>query len=235
MIQDTPERLWEKWKATPTPDTLNRVVGSLEPTIHHALISTGSADDPVLRAHARVFAAQGIQKYDPSSGASLATWTSNQLQQLRRLKRQSQAVTQVSETAQLDGLHLARLEREFNDEHGRDPDVWELADISRLPVKRIEKVRRTLRRTPSEEALAGLSQESGPDFDGEAIGYVFRDSDHIDRKIIEMKTGYGGKHEPMTPKAIAIALKLKPYDLSRRSTRIALRLREIQQALQDVA
>lgn len=225
---------FQKWKTDPSPGNLFRTVEALNPVISHSLTSIGAADDPVLRSHAKLFAAEAVKKFDPASGASLPTWTSGQLQQLRRLKRQSQAVTRVSESAQLDAFSLAQAEKEFMDKHGREPDVVELADFAKMPVKRIEKVRRTMRKTPSEQALGEVTADSLPDTESEALEYVHRDSDQIDRQIIEMKTGFGGKHAPMAPKDIAFRLRLTPTQLSRRSVRLALKLQEIEEALKSI-
>ena len=71
-----------------------------------------------------------------------------------------------------------------------------------------------------------------PDFDLEALEYVFHDSDHVDRRILEMKLGYAG-HPTLPPKAIAAALKLSPTQLSRRSARLSMRINNIASALKN--
>jgi len=56
--------------------------------------------------------------------------------------------------------------------------------------------------------------------------------DHVDRKIVEHKMGYGGA--PMlSPKDTAIKLKLTPTQLTRRSARIVYRLNEVEDALRS--
>jgi DNA-directed RNA polymerase specialized sigma subunit len=229
----TPDSLFETYQQDPSTANLNQVVNSLNPVVHHALSSVGGQDDPALRIRASTIAAQAVKKYQPASGASVATWTSNQLQQLRRLRREVQSPVHVPDRAQLDAFKLHQIEQSFFDEHNRVPDVSELADKAGLPVKRIAKIRRSFRRTPSESALGGQAGPQTPDLASEALDYVHRDSDYVDRRIIELKTGYGGEVET-DPKTIAEVLRLTPSQLSRRSARITLRLQELEEALSKV-
>ena len=227
----SPEFHFEAYQKDPNPANLNAVVDSLKPTIGHALSSVGGQDDPALKIHARTMAANAVKKYRPDSGASLATWTSSQLQQLRRLRREVQSPVHVPERAQLDAMKLHRAEQAFHDDHNRVPTVGELADYTSMPVSRIEKVRRSFRRTPTEESVGSSGNAQVADYAPEAMGYVYHDSDHVDRRIIELKTGYGGETQ-MAPQDIGVLLKLTPSQLSRRSARISLRMQELEEALQ---
>jgi hypothetical protein len=65
------------------------------------------------------------------------------------------------------------------------------------------------------------------------MDYIYDESDKVDRQIMEMKTGYGGKYEPMAPVDIARSLKLPPSQLSRRSARMAYKLQKYEQALEN--
>lgn len=226
----TPETHFETYTREPSPANLHKVVDSLKPVMHHALSSIGAQDDPALRIHARTITAQAIKKFDPIHGANLATWTSNQLQQLRRMRREIQSPVHVPDRTQLDAFKLHQAEQSFFDEHNRMPDVSELSDKVSLPVKRIAKIRRSFLRTPSESAMGTQGAAEETDYAPEAMSYIHRDSDHVDRRIIELKTGYGGETQT-DPKTIAEQLKLTPSQLSRRSARITLRLQEIEEAL----
>lgn len=226
----TPETPFDTYTREPTAANLHQVVDTLKPVMHHALSAIGAQDDPALRIHARTLTARAIRKFDPTQGASLATWTTSQLQQLRRLRREVQSPVHVPDRTQLDAFKLHQAEQSFFDEHNRVPDASELADRVGLPVKRIAKIRRSFLRTPAEAAMGTSGAHTETDFAPEAMGYVHRDSDHIDRRIIELKTGFGGE-TAVEPKVIAEQLGLTPSQLSRRSARIALRLQEIEEAL----
>lgn len=234
MADQRPEDHFAGWQTEPSTENLNRVVDSLSPTISHALSTVGAQNDPALRITARTLTAQAVKKWKPESGASLATWTSNSLQQLRRIRRDIQSPVHIPERAHLDSWKLKQAEQNFMDEHNRDPDVWELADKTGLPVRRITKIRKAAMTIPAESAMNDLSNLQEPAFDEESMDYIFRDSDYVDRKIIEHKMGYGGA-QILTPQQIGEKLKLSPSQLSRRSMRIAIRQHEMEEALRGVA
>lgn len=228
------DSLYQSYSSDPTPDNLFNVVDALSPTINYSLSAINASGDKLLRTKARNIAAQAVQKYDPTAGANLQTWTSNQLMQLRRIKRETQTPVKIPERTQLEAYSLARAEQEFYDKYNREPDLIELADYSKIPKKKIEKIRRTFRKIPEQGALEDMTAQTTTDWTSEALDYIYRDADAIDRKILEMKTGYGGKYEPMEPKDIAIQLSLTPSQLSRRSAKIALQIQDIESALMEV-
>lgn len=220
-------------------DQLAAEVDKLNPTINHVLTSIGAGGDRQLKARARVMAAKAVRTFDPSQGAQLHTWVSRQLMPLRRMKRKSDTAAHVPEGIQLDAMTLMRAEQDFIDRHDREPDLIELADHSKLPVRRIEAIRKSFRPIPSESAFLSEAQDLGlpgtptGSYSDEAMDYVYRDADYIDRKILEMKTGYGGG-EAIPPAEVARRLNLTPTQLSRRSAKLALQIQEIEEALQSV-
>lgn len=225
---------FNQYKADPTPDNLSSVVDHLNPVINYSISSINAFNDNLIKNKARVFAAQAVQKYDPASGASLPTWVSGQLMQLRRFKRSVNQPVKVPERIQLDAYTLSKAEQDFIDKYDREPDLDELADHAKMPIRRINKIRKTFRAMPSQSAIGEGMTQSESDFGLEALDYIYKDADKIDRKIIEMKLGYGGRYEPMEPKRIAIQLGLTPSQLTRRSAKLALRLQEIEKTLQDI-
>lgn len=228
------QKRYDMWQADPTPENLNTVVDGLQPTIDYTLRSLSAGNDRLMRTKARNFAAKAVQSYDPTQGAQLHTWTSNQLMPLRRFRREVNQPIKVPERTQLDAYSLMRAETDFIEKNNREPDLEELADFSKIPVKRIEKIRRQFRRMPSQEALGDSIVQTESDHISEALDYIYRDADKIDRQIIEMKTGYGGKYEPMEPKDIALQLGLTPSQLSRRSAHLTMQIQETEEALREV-
>ena len=224
------DHLYQNYKAKPTQENLASVVKGLEPTINYALSSVGSFDDPLVHGKARIYAANAVEKYDPSFGASLPTHVSSQLRQLSRTARQSRSPVKLPERIQLDSYRMNQSIKSFEDTHGREPDTLELADHSGMPVERIAKVRKYQMAVPTEGAVGDAFQESEPDFEKEAVDYVYHDCDHTDRRILEMKTGYGG-HPVTSPKETAMKLNLTPTQLTRRSMRLTKRINEIQAGL----
>jgi hypothetical protein len=142
------------------------------------------------------------------------------------------APVKVPERAQLDMLHLHRTEMDLTDSLGRDPDVSELADAAHFSPDKIAALRRTFRPVTSQSAMGDLTQQQSPAFSEEAMGYVHGDADHVDRKILEWRTGYKGT-EILPPNVIAGKLKLTPSQLSRRSAKLALRIHDITNMLEE--
>jgi len=221
---------WESWKAEPTPAGLGTVVSGLDGTVHHVLRSIGAPDDPFLRSRARTMAADAVRTYDPSYGASLRTWTVHQLQPLRRLKRERTTSIKVPERAQQDAWTLDMAEKEFLDKHNREPDMQELADFSGFPVRRIRRVRETMRPVVAEGVFDGIAMGPETDYRGEAMDYVYNDATPLERRIMELRTGYGG-HDPLPPGEVARKLKLTPVQLSRHSARLGMQVLELERAL----
>ena len=232
-LMQAPNQPYENYKMEPSAQNLGAVVESLTPTIDYGLRSVNSHDDPHMRNMARVYTARAVERYNPDSGASLNTWVSNQLQQLRRLRRNTQQVLKVPERHQIEGYKLSVAEREFEDEHGRDPDSIELADYTGVPISRIKKIRETSRRVGIDSDGYESPAQSETDFMQESMEYVHGESDHLDRMILEHRLGFGGK-EILEGEALGAKLGLEPYQLSRRASRITKKLLDMERDLKQV-
>ena len=224
------EALYDMWRLDPTPSNLGRVVKSMDDTIGYKLSSMGVANNPQMKHQARLYAADAVHKFDPSSGANLKTWTQNQLQSLQRFKRENQGPVKIPDRAAIDAWSIEKTRRELEDELGLDPDVKQIADRSGLSVKRIAAVHKITRPIASTEQMY---EDGGslPDYLGEALEYVYDGSDKIDRKIIEMTTGYGGT-PILSKKDIALKLNISPSQVTRRSERLGVQLQEMDQNME---
>lgn len=229
--RDTTESLYGVWQADPTPDNLGAVVKSMDNTIGYKLSSMGLTDNPQMRHQARLFAADAIKKFDPSSGASLNTWTQTQLQSLQRYRRENQGPVKVPDRAAIDAWAIERAQRELEGETGMEPDVKQLADRSGLSVKRIANVRKITRPVAASAQMYDEGTQL-PDFLGEALEYVYDQSDIVDRKIIEHTTGYGGA-EMLSKKDIAVRLGISPSQVTRRADRLGAKVQEMDQSIEE--
>lgn len=211
------------------------MVDSVRPSISYALVQAGAGDDPYLQIQARTLAAKAIKSYDPSKGASLPTWVTQQLMQLRRMKRTSQNAIRLPEQVQLDAFQIHKATMNFMDQKGREPDILELSDAVHLSPKRIAHVRSFSTPIVAEGAFGEGGGATSVSHDEEALAYLYKDSDAVDRQILEMRMGYGGKHPTPLPKnIIGERLKLHPSQVTRRAARLAMRLNQIQQDLSEI-
>ncbi len=222
------EAAYKEWWLDKSPTKLNSVVRALDNTVSYKMSSMGIADNPQMKHQARLFVADAVKKYDPTSGASLHTWAQSHLQSMHRFKRENQGPVKVPDRAALDAWSIEKANRELTDELGYEPDVKQLADKSNISVKRIAAVRKATRPVA---AAAQMYDEGGAtmsDYMGEALEYVYGDADQLDRKIIEMTTGYGGT-TMMQKNQIALKLGISPSQVTRRSERIGQKLQEMDQ------
>lgn len=229
---------YDEWRMNPTPDNLFAVTKSLQPTITSVLASMGASGNPDLASKARVVAAKAVQSYDPASGTSLATWTSQQLRQLSRDRRKSDSVMSIPEGVMLDSYALYKAETEFEDEHGREPSVQELSDLAHMSVRRIEQVRKKFRKIGTDtsedpEATTGGVEGYQTDFSRDAIEYVYNDGDLLDKKLLEYTTGYGG-NPVLNNKQIMDKLHLTPVQLTRRKASLSIRIKDLIDDLESV-
>lgn len=232
-----PENAYEAWKADPSTDNLAAAVDYFQPTITSVLQTMGAGGNPHLAAKARVVAAKALQNYDPSYGATPATWISNQLRQLQREKRKSDSILSVPDGVQMDAYAIYKAEKEFEDDHDREPTMTELADASGISVQRIRDVRKKMRKvgqeTSGDPEIQSEMAGAETDFSQDALDYVYNDSDTITKKIIEYTTGYNGE-QPLSNSEIMKKLRLTPVQLTRLKARISFRVRDIINDLESI-
>lgn len=221
-----------QWRITGEPADLGRAVDSLQPKINYHLHRYGLGDDPLAKGQARALAATALKTFNPDSGASLHTWLDRSMQPLSRFKRLRATAVRVPEKIQLDQYRISTARTDFEEEHGREPELDELADRAGLSVKRLDQVHKTFKKMTTEGAFEGnLPGGQGTDFMDEAMEAVWDEADKRDRLILEHRAGYGGK-PVIQPKDLAVMLNISPVELSRRSSRLGAKLDEIMEALE---
>jgi len=206
---------------------------ALGPKLDYHLSRYGLGDDPLAKSKAKVLASRAMKSYDPSQGASFDTWLDRSLQPLSRFKRERSFAVQLPERAILESFSVRSAEADFEERNGRLPDMRELAEEAKIPMKKLASLRKTVRPQLSEASLAGVSPTADMEDDklDEALSSIWGESDATDREILEMKTGFGGRHKPMSAVEVAGRLGLSPVQVSRRSARISAKLDELLELL----
>jgi len=234
------EEAHAQYLAEPNTENLQRVLKELEPMINYNLVSRGIGNDPGLRNKAKIYAIRAIKSYQPDSKAQLGTWVSSNLRQLSRAKRQRLNTIAIPERAQLENLRLFESESELYDKLHREPTLEELADYTSLPVKTIENIRRMNKKTPADSAFVNEAGEhvevlgqTLPSYQREALDYLYKESDYVDKKLMEHRIGYGGK-PPKSLEELAPMLKTSVPTLSRRSKALAFRIEDTQKQLESI-
>ena len=222
------------WTMPATPDEMGARITAMQPKINYHLSRYGLGADPLAVGQAKLLAVKAVKSYNPTSGASFNTWLDRSMQPLSRFKRQRASTIKVPERMQLENFTLKRAEMDFEDREGRMPDLEELADEAGTTLERIQAIRKAIRPVAAEGAFEGnLTGVNEPDTMDEAMSAVWRESDKTERLILEMKTGFGGRYQPMAPKEISRILNIHPVDLSRRSSRLGAKIDEMLELIEQ--
>lgn len=218
------QRLYGTYTQDPSPQNLYKIVDRLSPLIGNTLAQLGEGENQLLKNEAKLLVASSVQTFDPNQGVALQTWAANQLKQLRRKRRELNSVVKLPERVQLDAFHIERGMRELTEINGEEPDLEQLADHIKMPIKRINKVRSMLFKTPDSGAISSDSiNQTATDNTEEAMHYIYADANKLDRKIMEHRLGYGGA-SAMTNNEIAAMLGVGPDVVSKRLGRILKRV-----------
>jgi DNA-directed RNA polymerase specialized sigma subunit len=185
---------------------------------------------------AKKLTAQGFKTYDPRLGAKLHSHLMNQLQPLRRVTQRRTNIVHVPERVQSDLYHLRQAQQSYFDRFGHEAADSELSEQMGVPMSRLKHLRKFMRQETSESNMQMPGEEgSEPFYPGSAqaspesvwMEYVHHDSNPIDQKILEWKTGYNGK-EIVSTQEIAKRLRITPSAVSQRAARMAKRMNELQ-------
>lgn len=229
-----PENPWktayQDYSLDPTPEKLHGVVQALEPTLGQTLNRMGMIGDPLMHSKAKVLAARAIKTFDPAETTQLPTWVAHQMAPLRRFKRLQGQVLAIPEGLTLDAYRVHRARTVLQDKLGRDPDLNELSDEAQLPVKRLRAVQASQFTTPVggafQEGEEAVQQTKPTDYMTEALDALYQDADKVDRSILEGRFSAGGT--PAVPTdALMRTTGLSPFQLSRRTTALTMKLHRL--------
>jgi len=218
-----------------SPETTGRMLRQLGSAIDTGMRSYAGNQlkNPIIRGQAKQIAVQALRSYDPTKSA-LSTHIVNHLQRLKRRVNQHEQVLQMPERALLDRRRLYAVESELSEELGRDPTITELSDKTRLPVKRITKIRNygqplAAGSVSGADAASGDTHNPAVEFDNSDIvtRAVYDDLAGRDQKIMEWTLGLYGAPR-LTNAEIAQRLRITPGAVSQRKAVIQRQYQSMQ-------
>lgn len=213
------------YRQDPTPHNATQMLNVLKPVITSGVKSHVGKPNAISNSHARRLALQAVRSYDPQKGTRLSTHVHNHLQGLRRITRQNTSGVRVPERIAIDSAQLQSAEAELQDELGREPTMSELADHTRMSIKRITKVRQyqpgvaysTIHRDNVEGA--GWDPAVQQPASDAWLRLLHGEQDPINQKIMEWTLGlYGAPQLPN--QEIARRLDITPGAVSQRKARL---------------
>lgn len=226
------EDAYHAWKANPTPEGLKGVVDIVQPTIEQAVRAYAPNASPVVRDRAQLMAAKAIQGYSPAYGANLHTHVYRQLQTLQRMAPQLHDPMPLPEQLRVDrGRVFGAVEQVTND-LGREPSDEEVAELAKLPLKRVIKVRQMMRAGLPQSVIEerGEDDEDAPDLIAHETtprddwhDAVYHDLGDMDRVVMMHRSGYR-KAPILTNQEIAKKLNITPSAVTQRAARIQAKL-----------
>lgn len=221
--------IFDQWKANPTDGKyISEFLKSVEPTISSALRSYAPGQETSLRTRANIMTLDIANRYKPDKKTHINTFLMNGLKSLQREAHKRQQPIHIPENVSLEQNRLINASKDVMAKKGRPGTVHELADMSGMSVKRIEKVRKYKNPVSSSTLLSEkgdslFNQQKDPqDVWAE---YVYHDLNPIDKKVYEWSTGYGGS-KLMSKSDIAKHLKISAPAVSQRVSRIIKKLEE---------
>lgn len=209
------------------------MVDSLQPTINKALTAFAPSQSPVVRQRARLLAAEAVKSFDPHRGAQLSTHVYRQLQRLQREAPQLRDPMPMPERMRRDSRDVINAVAEAGGTLGTEISDERVSELTGIPVPRVSKVRRLMRRGVSESAYdegLGDDNDDTPDvvvsddepFD-EWVDAVYHDLSETDKVIMSYRTGYRGA-PVLSGGDIARRLRMTPAAVSQRARRIQAKL-----------
>jgi DNA-directed RNA polymerase specialized sigma subunit len=207
----------------------------LQPVVDKAVYAyAGQNASPTIRSRARVLAADAIRKYDPKVGAALPSFVYGHLRQLTSLAPKINDPLPVPDQMRRDRGLIIKARQQLEEQLGREPDDSEVSEIAGIPLKRVMKVQRMVRRGIPLSVLDSNNEDDDVDAANSIVGSertpeddwfeaVDYDLSPIDRKILRYRTGYDD-HEQLPNIEIARRLGMSPAAVTQRAAKIQQRL-----------
>lgn len=235
LKKPTLDSMHADWARTQDLQHMHRMLDSLSPDIDKAIYAySGLNAGPAVRTRAKLLAAKAIRSYQPSSGSSLKSWVYTQLQPLTRYSREL-APSPIPERAYQQISSLKKTEADFYENKGRVPSDSELADLTSMSMRQINKLRGMDKKVFSESAtpFSGenpvSSQEitaaHNPGFQKDVLDTMYSSLTPHEQIILEHKLGYNNK-KILSNNDIAKKLKISPGRVSQMTTSLAGKLDE---------
>lgn len=226
LLEDKYKDDFERWSRNPSRENMGTLLKIVQPEINRGLSAFVSHPNPVIKGKARKLTLDAIKSYNPSK-AKLGTHIVNHMQGLRRQSRKQLNILAIPERVMIDQGHLEQARVELADSLGRDPSITELADRSKISIKRINHLK-NFNHPLAEGTILGANA-TNPDAgaflpmvdqtSGVWQELVYDDLANTDKKIMEWTLGLHGE-QVLSNSAIAQKLRLSPGAISQRKQNI---------------
>ena len=225
------DELWQDWAKTKDKAKLRKVVNSFRPITDRVLTRYGSSAGGTVRGKADLFVARAIQSYKPGAGANLKTHVYNSLKSLQRSVPMLTDPMPIPERIRLESNRIRQVAAEFEGNIGRPPSDEELADLTKLSPKKLQRIRAmakgrlpfsTIEEADDDNAESDIIGSTRTDYDN-WVDAVYSELGETDKLIMQHRSGYNGS-DRLDNNAIAEKLDVSPAYVSQRALAIQRRL-----------
>ena len=189
---------WSAWKAAPNSANFQALADDSRDVVDAAIRNAGGDADE-LRIPALKLLRKAAGSYDPSRGASFKTHAFNQLKSLQRQRWEREFMVHTPERARILKGRMAGFKKEFEAEHGRQPDDDEVFRTLGVTERQAQRAGHATPETSEVVAQGAFgaapvaSQETDHDLMLEALYEdAAADEDRLGQAILRHYFGYGG-------------------------------------------
>lgn len=222
--------LVQEWQKDQKPEYTSAVLKRMQPTINAAMTSYAPGMDRQLAVKAAKLTLDALHKYKPDFGTEPSTFVFHNLKRLSRYGTRSGNIMPLPEGFVHEQKLLQSVIDKFEDDRGREPSIAELADITGLSTRKIDKL---LERNMVINESATLTDDSGKDTfsqsglkDTDYFEYVYASVSPIDQKIMEWSSGMHGAKQ-LSNNEIAKRLRVSAAAVSQRRNKIQKMLSDV--------
>ena len=218
--QERPLELWQRWRESPSPQSMAMVVNSVRPVIDKSVSRFPNYNPAVLGGEAKRLAISAIKTYDPQMGTSLNTHVYSHL---KAMNRHTQGLTSSVGKSRLETQRAAKYlgaVKDLSEINNREPSDSEIQDFLGVNKKEINKMRLASRGEFSEGQVEFLPEQREDPKVSMWTDYVYNDQDATGKLIMDYKMGRNGRKQ-MTTEETAKVLGLNPDYVNRKAGKIA--------------
>lgn len=222
--------LLSRWQKSETPGDTAELLKRMEPTINSALSSYAGGFEKQLKIQAANITLSALRSYKKDKNVSPSTYVFSNLKRLNRLRSNRSNIIHIPEDQQYLAQKISDKIKMFEDKEDREPSMAELADITGLNPRKLEKI---MGGSSVVSESSTLSEDSGDSTqsssnltDKDYLDYLYYSSSPVDQKILEWTTGLYGR-KPISTAEIAAKLKISAPAVSQRRARLQKTLSEI--------
>lgn len=218
------------WQKDEKPEYTSELLRRMNPTITAAINSYAPNSGGKYDIKSAKLTLEALRAYDPKYGAEPQTYVFNNLKRLNRIAGQSTNIIKQSESRALERKLLQEASVNFEDDHGREPSIMELSELTGLSRKKVEQLLDAETVVVPESATLTESLHDTVTNtevnDDDCFEYVYASVGPIDQKIMEWTSGKHGKPE-LSNNQIAAKLGVSAAAVSQRKNKIAQMLSDV--------